>query len=172
MTEKVPEQTLTEMDSFWMKEALKEAEKAREKGEVPVGAVVVRDGKIVGRGANQPISGCNPVAHAEVLALQEAAGNVKNYRLVDCELYVTLEPCTMCAGAIIHSRVKRVIFGALEPKAGALVSQSRTLELPYMNYRVEMTSGVLEKECSEIISSFFRARREVKKAEKKRLKLC
>ncbi|WP_257279771.1 tRNA adenosine(34) deaminase TadA [Endozoicomonas sp. ISHI1] len=159
-------------DSLWMREALKEAEKAREKDEVPVGAVVVRGGEIIGRGFNQPISGCNPVAHAEVMALQEAAATLNNYRLVDCELYVTLEPCTMCAGAIIHSRLKRVIFGALEPKAGALVSQSRTLELPYMNYRVEMTPGVLEEECSEIISSFFRARREAKKAENKRLKLC
>ncbi|WP_257287530.1 MULTISPECIES: tRNA adenosine(34) deaminase TadA [unclassified Endozoicomonas] len=159
-------------DSLWMREALKEAEKAREKDEVPVGAVVVRGGEIIGRGFNQPISGCNPVAHAEVMALQEAAATLNNYRLVDCELYVTLEPCTMCAGAIIHSRLKRVIFGAPEPKAGALVSQSRTLELPYMNYRVEMTPGVLEEECSEIISSFFRARREAKKAENKRLKLC
>ncbi|WP_257255326.1 tRNA adenosine(34) deaminase TadA [Endozoicomonas sp. SESOKO3] len=159
-------------DSLWMREALKEAEKAREKDEVPVGAVVVRGGEIIGRGFNQPISGCNPMAHAEVMALQEAAATLNNYRLVDCELYVTLEPCTMCAGAIIHSRLKRVIFGALEPKAGALVSQSRTLELPYMNYRVEMTPGVLEEECSEIISSFFRARREAKKAENKRLKLC
>ncbi|WP_252179049.1 tRNA adenosine(34) deaminase TadA [Endozoicomonas sp. 4G] len=159
-------------DNLWMREALKEAEKAREKQEVPVGAVVVRGDEIIGRGFNQPISGCNPVAHAEILALQQAAATLNNYRLVDCELYVTLEPCTMCAGAIIHSRVKRVIFGALEPKAGALVSQSRTLELPYMNYRVEMTPGVLEEECSEMISSFFRARREAKKAEKRRLKLC
>ncbi|KEQ19785.1 hypothetical protein GZ78_07940 [Endozoicomonas numazuensis] len=155
-----------------MREALKEAEKARDKGEVPVGAVVIREGKIIGRGFNQPISGCNPVAHAEVLALQEAAAHADNYRLVDCELYVTLEPCTMCAGAIIHSRVKRVVFGALEPKAGALISQARTLELPFMNYRVEMTAGVLEDECSEMISAFFKARREAKKAEKQRLKLC
>jgi tRNA(adenine34) deaminase len=160
------------LDGFWMREAMIEAQKAWDRDEVPVGAIVVREGEIVGRGFNQPISGCNPVAHAEVMALQDAARKIGNYRLVDCELFVTLEPCTMCAGAIIHSRVKRVIFGALEPKAGALVSQSQVLEMPCMNYQVAMTSGVLEQECSEMISAFFKARREAKKAEKKRLRLC
>ncbi len=160
------------VDQYWMKEALIEAAKGRALNEVPVGAVVVFNGEIIGRGYNQPISGCNPVAHAEVLALQEAAAALKNYRLVDCELFVTLEPCTMCAGAIIHSRVKRVVFGAYEPKAGALVSQSRVLELPYMNYKVAMTEGVLEQECSEIISGFFRDRRAVKKAAKQSLRCC
>ena len=160
------------VDQHWMKEALVEAAKGRVLDEVPVGAVVVYKGEIIGRGYNQPISGCNPVAHAEVMALQQAAATLNNYRLVDCDLYVTLEPCTMCAGAIIHSRVRRVVFGAYEPKAGALVSQSRTFELPYMNYRVEMTEAVLEQECSEMISSFFRDRRAAKKAAKKSLKCC
>ncbi|WP_228550706.1 tRNA adenosine(34) deaminase TadA [Endozoicomonas sp. OPT23] len=160
------------VDQHWMREALVEARKGRALDEVPVGAVVVNNGEIIGRGFNQPISGCNPVAHAEVLALQEAAAALNNYRLVDCELYVTLEPCTMCAGAIIHSRVKRVVFGAYEPKAGALVSQGRTLELPYMNYKVVMSEGVLEQECSEMISGFFRDRRAAKKAAKQSLKCC
>ena len=148
------------LDNLWMRQAISEAQKAWDRDEVPVGAVVVQEGKIVGRSFNQPISSCNPVAHAELIALQKAAKKTGNYRLVDCELYVTLEPCTMCAGAIVHSRLRRVIFGALEPKAGALVSQNQILALPYMNYRVTITSKVMEHECSEMLSSFFKCRRE------------
>ncbi len=159
-------------DQFWMQEALKEAQKACDKNEVPVGAVVVRDQEIIARAHNQPISGCNPVAHAEILALQMAASAINNYRLVDCDLYVTLEPCTMCAGAIIHSRIRRVIFGALEPKAGAVTSVTKVFEQPQMNHRVAVVAGVMEEECSTMISYFFRDRRQQIKEAKKKLRLC
>ena len=159
-------------DQFWMQKALLEARKGWEKNEVPVGAVVVRDNEIIARAHNQPITGCNPVAHAEILALQDAARMISNYRLVDCDLYITLEPCTMCAGAIVHSRIRRVIFGAFEPKAGAAVSVTQVFSQPQMNHQVEVVSGVLEQECSAMISDFFRARRQQKKEEKRRLRLC
>lgn len=159
-------------DQFWMREALLEARKGWEKNEVPVGAVVVRNDEIIARAHNQPISGCNPVAHAEILALQAAAKTISNYRLTDCDLYITLEPCTMCAGAIIHSRVRRVIYGAPEPKAGAAVSATQVFEQLQMNHRVEVFAGVLEQECRVMISDFFRARRQQIKEEKKRLRLC
>ncbi|WP_263322400.1 tRNA adenosine(34) deaminase TadA [Endozoicomonas sp. Mp262] len=155
----------------WMQEALVEAKKGSAHGEVPVGAVVVRNNEIIARAYNQPISGCNPVAHAEVLVLEKAARVIGNYRLVDCDLYVTLEPCTMCAGAIIHSRIRRLVFGAYEPKAGAVASVTQVLEQPQMNYRVESLGGILEAECSEVISDFFKMRRKQIKEEKKRLRL-
>lgn len=147
-------------DTIWMKEALLEADKGRTLGEVPVGAVVVKEGQIIARACNQPISSCNPIAHAEILVLQSAAAAIGNYRLMDCDLYVTLEPCTMCAGAIVHSRIRRLIYGATEPKAGAIVSAARVLEQPQMNHRVEVTGGVLQDECSSMISEFFRFRRQ------------
>ena len=159
-------------DSFWMRKALAEALRGWEKEEVPVGAVIVHDGEIIAHAHNQSVTGCNPVAHAEILALQTAGSALGNYRLVDCDLYVTLEPCTMCAGAIIHSRIRRVIFGASEPKSGAVVSVTRVLDQPQMNYRVEVTEGVLRDECSEMMSAFFRERRRVKKEERRRLRLC
>ncbi|WP_306671071.1 tRNA adenosine(34) deaminase TadA, partial [Endozoicomonas sp. SESOKO1] len=152
-----------------MNEALLEAAKGRSIGEVPVGAVVVKDGQIIARACNQPVSSCNPVAHAEILALQSAAAAIGNYRLLDCDLYVTLEPCTMCAGAIVHSRIRRLIYGAAEPKAGAIVSAAKVLEQPQMNHRVEVTAGVLQAECSEMISDFFRFRRQqIREARRKR----
>ncbi len=157
-------------DMQWMTEALIEAKKAAAKGEVPVGAVVVHNNEVIARAYNQPISTSNPVAHAEILALQQAAKALGNYRLIDCDLYVTLEPCTMCAGAIIHSRVRRVVYGALEPKAGAVASVTKVLEQPQMNYRVESTGGVLAEECSQIISDFFKLRRQQIKEEKQRLR--
>ncbi len=147
-------------DALWMEEALVEAAKGRDLDEVPVGAVVVRDGQVIARACNRPISSCNPVAHAEILALQLAAEAIGNYRLVDCDLYVTLEPCTMCAGAIVHSRIRRLVYGALEPKAGAVVSVTQVLEQPQMNHRVAVVGGVLQDRCSEMISDFFRARRQ------------
>ncbi len=155
-------------DAIWMKEALLEADKGRIIGEVPVGAVVVKDGRVIARACNQPISSCNPVAHAEILALQSAATAIGNYRLLDCDLYVTLEPCTMCAGAIVHSRIRRLIYGAIEPKAGAIVSAARVLEQPQMNHRVEVTGGVLQAECSEMISDFFRFRRQQIREERRK----
>ncbi len=159
-------------DNIWMKEALQEAEKGRELNEVPVGAVVVKDDEIIARAFNQPISGCNPVAHAEIIALQRAAAALNNYRLVDCDLYVTLEPCTMCAGAIIHSRIRRLIFAAFEPKAGAIISASQVLEQPQMNHRVEVVTGILEEESRLMISDFFKARRLQIREERKKLRFC
>ena len=147
-------------DALWMEEALVEAAKGRDLDEVPVGAVVVRDGQVIARACNRPISSCNPVAHAEILALQLAAEAIGNYRLVDCDLYVTLEPCTMCAGAIVHSRIRRLVYGALEPKAGAIASATQVLEQPQMNHRVTVVGGILQDRCSEMISDFFRTRRQ------------
>lgn len=146
-------------DKFWMREALLEAIKGRQKDEVPVGAIIVKDKQVVARACNQPISSCNPVAHAEILVLQLAAKAIGNYRLIDCDLYVTLEPCTMCAGAIIHSRVRRLIYGATEPKAGAVISNSSVLDQPWVNHRVDVVGGVLQDECSSMISNFFQNRR-------------
>lgn len=157
------------VDEQWMQEALAEAQKAWDAGEVPVGAVVVKDGVIIARAFNQPITTRNPVAHAEILALQAAAQVVGNYRLVDCDLYVTLEPCTMCAGALIHSRIRRLIYGATEPKAGAVQSMAQVLGQPWMNHRIDVTSGVLEAQCSSMLSAFFKQRRErIKQAKRER----
>lgn len=153
-------------DIEFMRQALALAQSADQLNEVPVGALVVLNGEIIGRGYNQPISGCDPTAHAEVLALREAAQYCQNYRLVDADLYVTIEPCSMCAGAIVHSRIRRVIYGAQEPKAGAVDSQQQFFQLPWLNHRVEVVGGVLEAECSAAISRFFARRR----AEKKQLK--
>ncbi|MEH6387008.1 tRNA adenosine(34) deaminase TadA [Pseudomonas profundi] len=147
-------------DIDFMRLALAEAEQAAARGEVPVGAVLVQDGQIIGRGFNQPILSHDPSAHAEMVALRQAAAAQQNYRLPDSTLYVTLEPCTMCTGLLIHSRVKRLVFGAREPRAGAVVSRSRILEQSWMNHRVEVEGGVLEEECSAVLTAFFRARRE------------
>lgn len=146
-------------DERWMSRALALASEAGGRGEVPVGAVLVLEGKEIGCGFNMPISGCDPTAHAEIRALRDAAARVGNYRLPGATLYVTLEPCTMCVGAIVHSRVSRLVFGATEPKAGAVVSARRTLDESHLNWRVEAQGGVLESECSAIISEFFSERR-------------
>lgn len=154
-------------DQRWMSEALKLAKKAEDLGEVPVGAVVVLDDEVIGQGWNQPISGCDPTAHAEIMALRSAARQQNNYRLPDATLYVTLEPCTMCAGAIIHSRIKRVVFAAPEPKAGAVVSNGSVFDRPEMNHRVEYTGGVGQEDAVDMIQAFFKRRREEAKAERK-----
>ena len=146
-------------DIDFMRLALAEAEQAAALGEVPVGAVLVVDGKVVGRGFNQPISSNDPSAHAEMVALRQAAQVLSNYRLPNSTLYVTLEPCTMCAGLLVHSRIKRLVFGASEAKAGAVVSRSRILEQPWMNHRIEVEGGVLGEECAARLSAFFKARR-------------
>lgn len=146
-------------DEHFMREALALAAQARELGEVPVGAVVVKDGEIIGRGFNQPISSNDPTSHAEIVALRDAARHLKNYRLVDCELYVTLEPCMMCVGAMFHSRLKRVVFGAMEPKTGVAGS---VLNLPAevrLNHHATFTGGVLVEECSAMLKAFFAERR-------------
>lgn len=150
----------------FMAQAIIEAQKADVKNEVPVGAVVVLDDKIIGRGFNQPISSCDPCAHAEVLALRDAAKNIQNYRLSDATLYVTIEPCTMCAGAIIHSRVAKLVYGATEPKSGVVQSQEQIFEKPYFNHQLEVVGGVMAEECTAVIQAFFKRRREEKKAEK------
>ena len=146
-------------DERWMREALAEARLARGRGEVPVGAVVVLDGAVVGRGSNQPIHATDPTAHAEMVALRGAARALGNYRLTGAVLYATVEPCLMCAGALVHARIGRLVFGAAEPKAGAVRSTMRTLDHPALNHRVEVAGGVLEPECTELIQTFFAERR-------------
>src|SRR5271167_5243162 len=147
-------------DELWMEEALREAHRALVMGEVPVGAVVVHDGSIIGRGSNRPLSDNDPTAHAEVLALREAGKAIGNYRLLDCDLYVTVEPCAMCAGAITHARVRRLIYGAEDAKAGAVHSMFQVLNHPKLNHKVEVDAGVLAARCMELLQTFFRERRQ------------
>jgi tRNA(adenine34) deaminase len=142
-----------------MRLALEEARRAEAAGEVPIGAVVVLGGEVIGRGFNRPIGAVDPTAHAEIVALREAAQAVGNYRLVGADVYVTLEPCLMCVGALILARVRSVTFGAREPKTGALVSTTRPLEIPTLNHRFAVEEGLLEEECRAIVQAFFRARR-------------
>ena len=144
---------------FHMREALDEARRGFVAGEVPVGAIVVVGGEVVGRGFNQPIGSRDPTAHAEVVAIRDAARTLGNYRLVGSTLYVTIEPCLMCVGAMVHARVERLVFGAPEPKAGAVVSSCRAHELPSLNHRIEVAGGLLEDDCRAIIQEFFRGRR-------------
>ncbi|GAB2191667.1 tRNA adenosine(34) deaminase TadA [Sessilibacter sp. MAH1] len=153
-------------DEYWMSQALELAQKAREIGEVPVGALVVRDQQIIASAWNAPISLCDPTAHCEILALRQAAQKIGNYRLVDCDLYVTLEPCAMCTGAIIHSRVKRLVYAATEPKAGAIESRLRLINEGYGNHYLEVVGGVLAEQSSNLISSFFSERRKQIKQQK------
>lgn len=142
-----------------MHEALRLAARAAALGEVPVGAVVVLGGVIIGRGYNRPISAVDPTAHAEVVALRQAAAYTGNYRLGGADLYVTVEPCTMCAGALVHARIARVIFGTREPRAGAVVSTAQVLAAPGLNHRVEVVEGVLADEAQRLMQAFFRQRR-------------
>ena len=142
-----------------MRAALAQARLALAAGEVPIGAVLVSDGEIVSRAFNQPIAAVDPTAHAEVLALRAAAAHIGNYRLTDTTLYVTVEPCLMCVGALVHARVREVVFGALEPKTGALVSTVRGHEIPGLNHRFTVAGGVLEADCRELIQQFFRGKR-------------
>lgn len=146
-------------DELWMEEALRLAGLAQVAGEVPVGAVVVCGGRIVGRGWNQVVSTADPSAHAEIQALRDAARALGNYRLSGCQIYVTLEPCAMCAGAIIHARIARLVFGASDPKAGAAGGVMRVINHPRLNHHVEVTEGVLAGRCMEILQAFFRERR-------------
>lgn len=155
-------------DQLFMRRAQVLAARAAELGEVPVGALVVLDGDIIGEGWNRPISSHDPTAHAEIMALRQASERIENYRLVGAELYVTIEPCTMCAGAIVHARIARVVFGATEPKAGAVVSNACVFDQPWVNHRPDYRGGVLADVCSQQISDFFRRRREQKKRLKTR----
>ena len=148
-----------EKDKHFMKAALKAAKKARENGEVPVGAVLVKDDQIISTGQNSPITLNDPTAHAEIIALREGGEKLKNYRLIDTILYVTIEPCTMCMGAIMHARVKKLVFGTFDPRAGAAGSLfDFTIENKF-NHNVEVKSGILESECRELIQDFFKQKR-------------
>jgi tRNA(adenine34) deaminase len=150
---------ISEHDIHWMRHALQLAEFAITQQEVPVGAVLICDNSMIGEGSNCPISLCDPTAHAEMIALRQGARYLNNYRLINSTLYVTLEPCMMCVGAIVHARVKRVVYGALDPKAGAVVSAFEIGSTQKLNHKVLYEGGVLEKQCGQILSNFFQARR-------------
>src|SRR5437899_763134 len=146
-------------DASWMEQALEQARLAGAAGEVPVGALVVKDGEIVGRGHNRNLLDDDPTAHAEIVALRQAAAGLGNHRLSGCVMFATIEPCAMCAGAMIHARLARLVYGAIDPKAGAAGSVLTVVNHPQLNHRMEVTSGVLADKCSEILTSFFQSRR-------------
>ena len=146
-------------DSHFMREALALAAQGASLGEVPVGAVLVQNGEVIGRGFNCPITTFDPSAHAEMVAVRAASAAVENYRLPDSTLYVTLEPCSMCAGLLVHARIHRVVFGATEPKAGAVQSRGKFFDQIFLNHRVMVEGGVLAEECSAVLSEFFKQRR-------------
>jgi tRNA(adenine34) deaminase len=148
-----------EKDKHFMKAALKSAKKAWKNGEVPVGAVLVKNGEIISTGQNSPITSNDPTAHAEIIALREGSEKLKNYRLIDTTLYVTIEPCTMCMGAIIHARIKKLVFGAFDPRAGAAGSLFDFTVENKFNHKVEVKSGILESECRELVQDFFKHKR-------------
>jgi len=161
MTENTLEMQNT--DNLYMQLALEVAREAAAAGEVPVGAIVVKDGVVIGRGGNSPIDTHDPTAHAEIAALRDAAKNLGNYRLVECSLYVTLEPCAMCTGAIQHARIARLIYGASDPKTGACGSVVNLMAEAKLNHHTEVFSGVLAQECGELLSDFFKQRRQKNK---------
>lgn len=148
-----------ERDEFWMQQALALAALASQAGEVPVGAILVRDDELIGSGYNSPITLHDPSAHAEIIALRAGAEKIRNYRLLNTTLYVTLEPCFMCAGAMVHARIKRLVYGAMDAKAGAIVSKSQVLDHAFLNHRVEHQGGLLAQPCGKLLSDFFAARR-------------
>ncbi|WP_429619470.1 tRNA adenosine(34) deaminase TadA [Serratia sp. 2723] len=151
-------------DEYWMRQALSLAQRAQEEGEVPVGALLVLDNQVIGEGWNRPIGRHDPTAHAEIMALRQGGAVLQNYRLLNATLYVTLEPCVMCAGAMVHSRIRRLVYGAADEKTGAVGSLVDILRHPGMNHQVEIVSGVLAEECAATLSNFFRIRRDQKKA--------
>lgn len=155
-------ESMIEEDERWMQQALDQARSARDAGEIPVGAVLVQDAALIGAGFNRPIGAKDPSAHAEIEALRSAAARLGNYRLPGCTLYVTLEPCVMCAGAIIHARVSRLVFGAYDPKAGAVTSVYDVIARPRSSRAPLWAGGVLDTECSAILQEFFRRRRSLK----------
>ena len=150
---------MSDADIDFMRAAVDEARAASEAGEVPIGAVAVVNGEIIGRGQNRVLRDLDPTAHAEIVAMREAARAVGNHRLTECELYVTLEPCAMCAGAVIHARLKRLVYGARDPKAGAAGSVLEVLNHPRLNHQMEVTAGLLQEQCGELLREFFRQRR-------------
>ena len=151
--------SVDERDIAFMREALAKAYEARKVGEVPVGALVVRTGEVVGHGFNCPINSVDPTHHAEIEAIRAAAGKVENYRLVDCTLYVTVEPCLMCISAMVHARIGHLVFGARQPKTGAIISTMEALSFPSFNHRFSYREGVLAEECRALMQEFFRAKR-------------
>ncbi len=155
----VLEQNKEQLDELWMRQALRLAHKAAQLGEVPVGAVLVKDNQLLAEGWNQPIAGHDPTAHAEIMAIRRAAQVEQNYRLPGTTLYITIEPCSMCAGAIVHARIERVVFGAIEPRAGAAGSVLNLLQNSQFNHQVEVQSGILAEECGQVLKDFFRSRR-------------
>jgi len=159
-----------EVDLFWMRHAYGLAKEAEHQGEIPVGAIVVLNNQLIGEGWNQSIQNSDPTAHAEMIALKNAGKAIGNYRLIDAVLYVTLEPCPMCAGAMVHARVSRVVYGAFDLKTGAAGSVFNLVEHPCLNHQLEIESGVLETECSKALSDFFRARRKAHKLKKQQQK--
>jgi tRNA(adenine34) deaminase len=154
---------LTEQDVYWMQQALALADKAQQQGEIPVGAVLVKDNQLIGEGWNQSITLCDPSAHAEMMAIRQAGKKVQNYRLVDSTLYVTLEPCPMCAGLLVHSRIGRLVFGATDYKSGAAGSVLNLLTDQRLNHQVDVCSGVMAQDCGDKLSAFFKQRRTNKK---------
>ncbi|HDG1708358.1 TPA: tRNA adenosine(34) deaminase TadA [Kluyvera ascorbata] len=157
---------------YWMRHALVLAQRAWDEGEVPVGAVLVHNNQVIGEGWNRPIGRHDPTAHAEIMALRQGGLVLQNYRLIDTTLYVTLEPCVMCAGAMVHGRIGNLVFGARDAKTGAAGSLIDVLHHPGMNHRVEITEGVLAEECSAMLSDFFRHRRQQQKALRQAEKGC
>lgn len=155
-------------DEFWMRHALTLAQRAWDEGEVPVGAVLVHHGQVIGEGWNRPIGHHDPTAHAEIMAIRQGGKVIENYRLMDTTLYVTLEPCVMCAGAMVHGRVGRLVFGARDAKTGAAGSLMDVLGHPGMNHQVKIEQGILAEECAALLSDFFRQRRAQKKIERQR----
>ncbi len=153
-------------DDFWMGFALAEAKLARQKEEVPIGAIILLNDEIIGRGHNQPIKSCDPTAHAEIIALREAAQKIENYRLSEATLYVTIEPCAMCAGAIVNARIKRLVFGAVEPRQGAISSVFQICSNRSLNHQVNVTAGIKEAECKDLMQGFFKARRQASSLKK------
>ena len=152
-------ESYVKQDEVWMEEALRCAQRALEMGEVPVGAVVVCEGKIVGRGWNRNIADCDPTAHAEIVALREAGATVGNHRLGECDLFVTIEPCAMCSGAMVHARIRRLVYGSDDPKAGAVRSVMQVVNHPQLNHKIEVRGGVLAGRSAEVLQTFFRNRR-------------
>jgi tRNA(adenine34) deaminase len=149
----------TASDELWMEEALRAAQRALQAGEVPIGAVVVCEGQIIARGWNRNIGDNDPTAHAEIVALRQAAATVGNHRLAECDLFATIEPCPMCAGAMVHARIKRLVYGADNPKAGAVHSAMQVLNHEQLNHKVEVRSGILAGRCAELLQTFFKSRR-------------
>jgi len=147
-------------DAAWMELALEQAQLAALAGEVPVGALVIRQGEIIGQGHNRNLLDNDPTAHAEIVALRQAAARVGNHRLIGCTMVATIEPCSMCAGALIHARIARLVYGAADPKAGAAGSTVQVINHPSLNHRMEVTAGVLADKCSEILQQFFRRKRQ------------